>query len=178
MDARDRLPMGEVSRRSGFAASALRYYESQGLIDAERSAGGQRTFQRSVLRRLAFIRAASNIGLTLEEIRQELACLPAGRTPTKSDWHRISPPLAPPDRRADRGARAAAGRARLVHRVRLPVPQALRDRQPWRRRRGEWGRGGVPAAAATPRPAAAWGRHPPLTAGRVVRTGWPVRRAS
>jgi MerR family redox-sensitive transcriptional activator SoxR len=90
MDARDRLPMGEVSRRSGFAASALRYYESQGLIEAERSAGGQRTFQRSVLRRLAFIRAASNIGLTLEEIRQELDCLPAGRTPTKSDWHRIS----------------------------------------------------------------------------------------
>ena len=90
MDSRDRLPMGEVSRRSGFAASALRYYESQGLIDAERSGGGQRTFQRSVLRRLAFIRAASNIGLTLEEIRRELACLPAERTPTKSDWHRIS----------------------------------------------------------------------------------------
>jgi MerR family transcriptional regulator, redox-sensitive transcriptional activator SoxR len=90
MDARDRLPMGEVSRRSGFAASALRYYESQGLIDAERSAGGQRTFRRSVLRRLAFIRAASNIGLTLEEIRQELADLPSERTPTKSDWHRIS----------------------------------------------------------------------------------------
>ena len=90
MDARDRLPMGEVSRRSGFAASALRYYESQGLIVAERSAGGQRTFRRSVLRRLAFIRAASNIGLTLDEIRQELAGLPSERTPTKSDWHRIS----------------------------------------------------------------------------------------
>ena len=90
MDARDRLPMGEVSRRSGFAASALRYYEGQGLIDAERSAGGQRTFRRSVLRRLAFIRAASNIGLTLDEIRQELASLPSERNPTKSDWHRIS----------------------------------------------------------------------------------------
>ena len=90
MDARDRLPMGEVARRSGFAASALRYYESQGLISAERSAGGQRTFQRSVLRRLAFIRAASNVGLTLEEIREELAYLPAERTPSKSDWHRIS----------------------------------------------------------------------------------------
>jgi MerR family transcriptional regulator, redox-sensitive transcriptional activator SoxR len=90
MDARDRLSMGEVSRRSGFAASALRYYEDQGLISAERSPGGQRTFQRSVLRRLAFIRAASNIGLTLEEIRAELACLPAERTPTKKDWRRIS----------------------------------------------------------------------------------------
>jgi len=90
MDAQDRIPMGEVSRRSGFAASALRYYESQGLISAERSAGGQRTFRRSVLRRLAFIRAASNIGLTLEEIRTELDGLPSERTPTKSDWHRIS----------------------------------------------------------------------------------------
>ncbi|MFI2708322.1 redox-sensitive transcriptional activator SoxR, partial [Nocardioides sp. CER28] len=90
MDAQDRLPMGEVARRSGFAASALRYYESQGLIAATRSSGGQRTFERSVLRRLAFIRAASNVGLSLEEIRDELAALPAERTPTKSDWHRIS----------------------------------------------------------------------------------------
>jgi MerR family redox-sensitive transcriptional activator SoxR len=90
MEANDSLPVGEVARRSGFAASALRYYESQGLISAERTSGGQRAFPRSVLRRLAFIRAASNIGLTLEEIRQELATLPAERTPTKSDWHRIS----------------------------------------------------------------------------------------
>jgi len=90
MDTHDRLPVGEVARRSGFAASALRYYESQGLIAAERSPGGQRTFERSVLRRLAFIRAASNVGLTLEEIRVELAHLPAERTPTKSDWHLIS----------------------------------------------------------------------------------------
>ena len=90
MDTRDRLSIGEVSRRSGFATSALRYYEGQGLIAAERSGGGQRTFQRSVLRRLAFIRAAGNIGLTLEEIREELSSLPAERTPTKADWHRIS----------------------------------------------------------------------------------------
>ena len=90
MEAHDRLSIGEVSRRSGFAASALRYYQSQGLISAERSSGGQRTFRRSVLRRLAFIRAASNIGLTLEEIREELAFLSSERTPTKSDWHRIS----------------------------------------------------------------------------------------
>ena len=90
MDAHDRLTMGEVTRRSGFAASALRYYESQGLISAQRSRGGQRTFERSVLRRLAFIRAASNVGLSLEEIREELATLPSERTPTKADWHRIS----------------------------------------------------------------------------------------
>lgn len=90
MDTRDRLTMGEVTRRSGFAASAVRFYETQGLIAAQRSPGGQRTFERSVLRRLAFIRAAANIGLSLDEIREELACLPAERTPTKADWQRIS----------------------------------------------------------------------------------------
>lgn len=82
--------MGEITTRSGFAASALRYYEAEGLIAADRSAGGQRRFQRSVLRRLAFIRAASNVGLTIEEIRAELALLPSNRTPTKADWQRIS----------------------------------------------------------------------------------------
>jgi MerR family transcriptional regulator, redox-sensitive transcriptional activator SoxR len=90
MDSRDLLPIGEISRRSGFAASAIRYYEAEGLIEAHRSGGGQRTFERNVLRRLAFIRAASNVGLTIEEIRDELARLPGNRNPTKADWHRIS----------------------------------------------------------------------------------------
>jgi MerR family redox-sensitive transcriptional activator SoxR len=90
MDARDLLPMGEISRRSGFAASAIRFYEAEGLIEAHRSGGGQRRFERSVLRRLAFIRAASNVGLSIEEIRDELGRLPGNRTPTKADWHRIS----------------------------------------------------------------------------------------
>ncbi|HET8561013.1 MAG TPA: redox-sensitive transcriptional activator SoxR [Marmoricola sp.] len=90
MDTHDLLTVSEVSARSGFAASALRYYESQGLVEATRSAGGQRRFQRSTLRRLAFIRAASNVGLTLDEIREELDRLPQGRTPTKADWQRIS----------------------------------------------------------------------------------------
>ena len=62
MDARDRLTMSEVTRRSGFAASALRFYEERGLISAGRTGGGRRTYQRSVLRRLAFIRAAGNVG--------------------------------------------------------------------------------------------------------------------
>ena len=90
MDSRDLLPMGEITRRSGFAASAIRYYEAEGLIEAHRSGGGQRRFERNVLRRLAFIRAASNVGLTIEEIREELGRLPGNRTPTKADWHRIS----------------------------------------------------------------------------------------
>ena len=90
MEPTDVLTVSEVAGRSGFAASALRYYEREGLIHASRTSGGQRRYSRSVLRRLAFIRAASNVGLTLEEIRAELGRLPAGRTPTKSDWHRIS----------------------------------------------------------------------------------------
>ena len=90
MDKHDVLPIGEIVHRSGFAASALRFYESEGLIEASRSGGGQRRYGRSVLRRLAFIRAASNVGLTLEEIKDELSRLPANRTPTKADWHRIS----------------------------------------------------------------------------------------
>ncbi|HEV7145875.1 MAG TPA: redox-sensitive transcriptional activator SoxR [Pedococcus sp.] len=90
MNADDVLTVSEVARRSGFAASALRYYERERLIEASRTGGGQRRYARSVLRRLAFIRAASNVGLSLEEIRAELDQLPKGRTPTKSDWHRIS----------------------------------------------------------------------------------------
>jgi MerR family transcriptional regulator, redox-sensitive transcriptional activator SoxR len=84
------LTMGEVTRRSGMAASALRYYEREGLISATRTAGGQRRYERGVLRRLAFIRAARNVGLSLEEVRAALARLPSSRTPTKADWTAIS----------------------------------------------------------------------------------------
>jgi MerR family redox-sensitive transcriptional activator SoxR len=84
------LTVSEVARRSGFAASALRYYERAGLIEAGRTSGGQRRYPRSVLRRLAFIRAARNVGLSLEEVRQELHRLPSSRTPTKADWAQIS----------------------------------------------------------------------------------------
>lgn len=90
MDRHDVLTVSEVARRSGYAASALRFYEDQGLIEAGRSPGGRRTYERSVLRRLAFIRAASNVGLSLAEIRAELSELPESRTPTKADWQRIS----------------------------------------------------------------------------------------
>ena len=86
----DLLTVGEVVARSGFAASALRFYERQGLLQAARSAGGQRRYERSVLRRLAFVRAARNVGLTLEEVAAALASLPDGRTPTRADWTRLS----------------------------------------------------------------------------------------
>ncbi|HVM34471.1 MAG TPA: redox-sensitive transcriptional activator SoxR [Actinomycetota bacterium] len=84
------LSVGEVAERSGFAPSAIRYYEREGLVPAERSAGGQRRFNRSVLRRLAFISAARHVGLSLDEIRAALESLPRSRTPTGTDWTRIS----------------------------------------------------------------------------------------
>ncbi len=84
------LTIGEVAARSGVAPSALRYYEQQGLVTATRTPGGARRYPRSVLRRLAFIRAAQNVGLSLTEVRTALATLPDGRPPTARDWARLS----------------------------------------------------------------------------------------
>jgi MerR family redox-sensitive transcriptional activator SoxR len=84
------LSIGELSARSGVATSALRYYEELGLLASERTAGNQRRYPRAALRRVAFIRSAQRVGLTLEEIADALATLPAGRTPTKQDWARLS----------------------------------------------------------------------------------------
>jgi MerR family redox-sensitive transcriptional activator SoxR len=86
----DLLTVGEVARRSGFASSALRFYEREGLLVATRTAGGQRRYERGVLRRLAFIRAARNVGLSLDEVRDALSRLPESRTPTRADWTKIS----------------------------------------------------------------------------------------
>jgi MerR family redox-sensitive transcriptional activator SoxR len=84
------LSIGEVARRSGVAASALRFYEERRLIRSEREGAGQRHFPREVLRRIAFIVFAQRIGLTLEEIGDELAKLPPHRAPTGRDWSRLS----------------------------------------------------------------------------------------
>src|SRR5215218_5340620 len=84
------LAIGEVAARSGVAPSALRYYEQQGLIGAIRTSGGARRYERSVLRRLAFVRAAQNVGLSLPEIRHALGTLPERRPPTARDWARLS----------------------------------------------------------------------------------------
>lgn len=86
----DVLTIGEVARRSGVPHTALRFYEERGLIHAERTAGNQRKYARAVLRRLAFIRTAQRVGLSLEEINDALATLPESRTPTKADWTRLS----------------------------------------------------------------------------------------
>jgi MerR family redox-sensitive transcriptional activator SoxR len=84
------LTIGEVARRSGVAASALRFYEQRGLIASERAGSGHRRYPRSVLRRVAFIVFAQRIGLTLDEIGTELAKLPPDRAPTRRDWSRLS----------------------------------------------------------------------------------------
>ena len=84
------LTIGQLSARSGVATSALRYYEERGLISSERTAGNQRRYRQATLRRVAFVRSAQRVGLSLEEIEEALATLPEGRTPTKADWARLS----------------------------------------------------------------------------------------
>jgi MerR family redox-sensitive transcriptional activator SoxR len=90
LSTRDLLPIGELAARSGNAPSALRYYEELGLIHSERTAGGQRRYRRATLRRLAFIRAAQRIGLSLDEVRDSLAGLPLDHVPTAAEWNRVA----------------------------------------------------------------------------------------
>ena len=84
------LTIGEVAKRSGTATSALRFYEEEGLIHSERTDAGHRRYPRAVIRRVAFIVFAQRIGLSLDEIRVELAKLPKNRTPERSDWAKLS----------------------------------------------------------------------------------------
>jgi MerR family redox-sensitive transcriptional activator SoxR len=84
------LPIGDVAKRSGVAASALRFYEERGLIHSERVGSEHRRYPRPVLRRIAFIVFAQKIGLTLDEIGAELAKLPPDRAPTRTEWARLS----------------------------------------------------------------------------------------
>jgi MerR family redox-sensitive transcriptional activator SoxR len=84
------LSIGDVAGRAGVATSALRYYESEGLIASVRTSGGQRRYSRDMLRRVAFIRVAQRVGLSLEDIKGAFRLLPDGRTPTKADWSRLS----------------------------------------------------------------------------------------
>jgi MerR family transcriptional regulator, redox-sensitive transcriptional activator SoxR len=86
----DLLTISDVSRRSGVAASALRFYEERGLIRSERAGSGHRRYPRAVLRRIAFIVFAQKIGLSLEEIGVEIARLPGNRVPVRADWARLS----------------------------------------------------------------------------------------
>jgi MerR family redox-sensitive transcriptional activator SoxR len=99
---RSTIAIGALAKRSGIAASALRFYEAQGLIMSARSPGGRRVFSRDVLRRVAFIRVAQSVGLSLEDIRAALTRLPDQRTPTRLDWEHLSRSWRPIlDRRID-----------------------------------------------------------------------------
>jgi MerR family redox-sensitive transcriptional activator SoxR len=84
------IAIGELAARTGVSVSAIRFYEARGLLAPFRSAGGQRRFLRSDIRRLSFIRIAQQLGLSIERVAAELARLPHGRTPTAADWARIS----------------------------------------------------------------------------------------
>ena len=106
----DELTIGELSARSGVAPSALRFYEAQGLIHADRTGGNQRRYERATLRRVALVQAGRAADIPLEQIRAALETLPSSRTPTRRDWDRLSR-----DWRADIDRRIA-------------TLQALRDR--------------------------------------------------
>ena len=84
------LTIGELARRTGLSVSAIRFYESRGLVRSIRTGGNQRRFARADIRRLSFALIAQQIGLTLGEIEGELGSLPEGRTPTRADWQAIS----------------------------------------------------------------------------------------
>src|SRR6516162_4502432 len=86
----EQLSIGEVAQRTGVPISALRFYEAEGLITSTRSAGGQRRFLRDVLRRVAFVRVAQQVGLSLDDVARALGTLPGERTPTVADWSRLS----------------------------------------------------------------------------------------
>lgn len=89
-EKRELLTIGEFAGRAGVNTSTLRFYEARGLISAQRTSGNQRRYQRAELRRVAFIRTAQNVGLSLEEISEALRELPDGRIPTRADWARLS----------------------------------------------------------------------------------------
>jgi len=84
------LTIGVLAERAGVSTSALRFYESEGLIHSTRTPGGQRRYHRDMLRRVAFVRVAQQVGLQLDEIREAMATLPDNRTPTKRDWARLA----------------------------------------------------------------------------------------
>ncbi len=90
MDKHDFLSIGQIAERTGLSVSAIRFYESRGLVTPDRNPGGQRRFRRADIRRLSFVLIAQQLGFSLSEIRERLSALPAGRAPSKRDWARIS----------------------------------------------------------------------------------------
>ncbi|MCL4139337.1 UNVERIFIED_CONTAM: hypothetical protein GTU68_009565 [Idotea baltica] len=90
MHGSDRISIGDLATRTGLSVSAIRFYETKGLVAPIRNNGGQRRFYRSDIRRLSFVMVAQKLGFSIQDIRDQLATLPSERTPTKADWTRIS----------------------------------------------------------------------------------------
>lgn len=84
------MSIGDLAERTGLAVSAIRFYETKGLVTPERNTGGQRRYLRSDIRRLSFVQVSQQLGFSIEEISKALATLPEGRTPTQKDWEKIS----------------------------------------------------------------------------------------
>ncbi len=119
------ITIGELAKRSGVAASAIRFYEEQGLIHSTRTEGGQRQYRKETLRRVGFIRAAQTVGLNLSEIRSALETLPGQRTPTKRDWERLFTHVAAFASGAHRPAHRIARSAYALCGLRVPVAEIL-----------------------------------------------------
>ena len=106
----DELTIGELSARSGVAASALRFYEAQGLIESRRTGGNQRRYDRATLRRIAFVQAGRAAGIPLADVAAALAGLPVR---AQAD---------------ERGLGAALARLEQDLDARIETLEALRDR--------------------------------------------------
>ncbi|UWQ18543.1 redox-sensitive transcriptional activator SoxR [Jannaschia sp. M317] len=83
------LSIGQMATRTGLTVSQIRFYEKKGLIAPPRNAGGQRRFPRAELRRLAFIRIAQRLGLSLRRIAAALGP-PGDRPPSPAEWAAIA----------------------------------------------------------------------------------------
>ena len=119
------LTVGQVAMRSGVAVSTLHFYEARGLIRSHRTAGNQRRYGRDVLRRVAIIRVAQEVGISLAEIGAALESLPEGRTPTREDWKRLVDRLARRPRPQDQPVEEAARRPDRLYRLRLHVDRQM-----------------------------------------------------
>ena len=152
------LTVGQLAERAGVATSAIRFYESRGLIRSRRTTGNQRRYEQAELRRVAFIRTAQRVGLSLDEIGEALATLPDNRVPTKADWARLSRAWRPRLDEQIAADRAPARPARQLHRLRLPEPAQLRAAQPPRRGGPLWSGSGLPRTAVACRswPCGSW----------------------
>ena len=138
------LSIGQLSARTGLAASAIRFYETKGLVHSERNAAGQRRFLRADIRRLSFVMVAQRLGFTIARIRTELDALPKRRVPGTADWSKISEGFRGRAGSTDRNHDPSARQSRWLHRLRLFVDGQMRALEPRRPGSASWGWAPVP----------------------------------